>query len=122
MGYGARCDVKGVARGEGVGGTGEGGRRESAVSVCGESEGEREKKSKKQNKRKKQSEPSAVLTVSRWLYAMSAVEECERVVAAACMGEGGGGGGGGGRGTRGSQSSWASAGHSERDRDRSVLP
>ena len=61
---------EGAGRGEGMGGV------EQRESV------------RRERKTRQKREPSALLTVGRWLYVLSAIEECERVVTAACV-EGG---------------------------------
>ena len=61
---------EGAGRGEGMGGV------EQRESV------------RRERKTRQKREPSALLTVGRWLYVLSAIEECERVLTAACV-EGG---------------------------------
>ena len=64
----------------------DGGWREEEVAGRGEGMGGVEQRVRVRQERTRQKrEPSALLTVGRWLYVLSAVEECERVVAAACV-------------------------------------
>ena len=80
----------------------DGGWREEEVAGRGEGMGGVEQRVRVRQERTRQKrEPSALLTVGRWLYVLSAVEECERVVAAACVEGRGAGKGQGETGERG---------------------